>query len=80
MWRATRSYSLSTPTSPVPHTRGGPWRSESTKGPSSRPSRHGQGSVIQTPDGPVLVVAMQFYGRDPVGDDTLLGVVRVVAS
>jgi len=36
--------------------------------------------VIQTPDGPVLVVAMQFYGRDPVGDDTLLGVVRVVAS
>ena len=35
---------------------------------------------IQTPDGPVLVVAIQFYGRDPVADDAPLAVARMVAS
>lgn len=40
----------------------------------------GKAVWIQTPDGPVLVVAMQFYGRDLVADDSLLAVARVIAS
>jgi len=40
----------------------------------------GRAVWIQTPDGPLLIVAMQLYGRDPVADDALLAVARVVAS